>query len=149
MKLISRRVALPAIIAALSAITKVVAAAEPEKIRDQNILPVVSPDLKTLQKSMQPFAVQWWTVKHAGRTFHFCREELPFITVSSCNIHGWFKVDGDGDERLFHVWSARTQGIRDIRLDIDEAAGTVSIVALDSKLKGKQVAFYALDACDP
>ena len=118
------------------------------KARDQNTFPVFSPDLKTLQVSMQPFAVRWWTVKHGGGTFHFCREEFPFFEVSRYDFHGWAKAVGEGDERLFHIWSARTYGIGDIRLDIDEVAGTVSVVALERKMKGKQVAFYALGAAD-
>lgn len=150
MNTITRREALPAIATVLTPVIGVRAdAATSDRVRDQNAFPVFSPDLKTLQKSMQPFAVRWWTVKYDNRTYHFCRENFPFWEVSRYDIHGWYKGVGDTDERLFHVWSARTHGIGEIRVDIDEAAGTVSVVALERKMKGKQVAFYALGAANP
>lgn len=150
MKTITRREALPAIATVLTSATGIRAdAATSDQVRDQNAFPVFSPDFKTLQKSMQLFAVRWWIVKYDGRTYHFCRENLPFVSVSRYDIHGWYKGVGDTDERLFHVWSARTYGIGEIRVDIDEAAGTVSVVALERKLKGKQIAFYALSAANP
>jgi hypothetical protein len=148
MKSITRRKALPLAATALASLlaSRTYAAAS-EKAHDENTFPVFSPDFETLKKSM--LAVQWWTVKFDGRTYHFCRENHPFFEVSRYDVHGWYQAGGDNDKRLFHVWSIRTHGIGDIRVDIDEAAGTATVVALERKLKGKQLAFYALSAASP
>jgi hypothetical protein len=147
MKPMTRREALPLTATALaSVLASRTCAAAPEKLHDENTFPVFSPDLETLKKSMQQFAVRWWTVEFDGRTYHFCRENLPFFEVSRYDVHGWYQAE---DKRLFHVWSVRTHGIGDIRVDIDEAAGTVTVVALERKLKGKQVAFYAMGTANP
>lgn len=112
-----------------------------------NCFPSFAPDLKWLKKRREPFATQWWVVKHDGRTFHFCREDPPYASVSRFEIHGWVQAATPSDERLFHIWHAATWGQRDIRLDIDEAAGTLSVVSLGPAAKERRVAFYDLAAC--
>ncbi len=151
MKSMTRRRALAFATTALASIPACQSYAAPsEKSYDQNTFLTFSPDFETLKKSI-PSAVRWWTVKFDGRTYHFCREEHPFIEVSRYDVHGWYQAVGENDKRLFHVWSIRTHGIGDIRVDIDEAAGIVSVVSLEGrrKMKGKQVAFYALGSADP
>lgn len=147
MKPITRRAALPVIATALTSVLAAPAcAATPENLPEENTFPLVSLYLKALKKSMQPFAVQWWEVKYDGRAYYFCRENPPFQKVSRFNVHGWYQMIGTGDERLFHVWTVRTHGIGDIRVDIDETAGIVSVVGLEGKMKDKLVSSYALGA---
>ncbi|HEV7404588.1 MAG TPA: hypothetical protein VGO11_16730 [Chthoniobacteraceae bacterium] len=147
MKSITRRKALPLVATALASVLAGQAyGATPENPGDENTFPVFSPDLEALKKSMQVFAVRWWTIKFDRKTYHFCRANRPFFEVSRYDVHGWVQASGEDDKRLFHVWSVRTHGIGDIRVDIDEAVGTVTVVALEGKLKGKQMAFYALSA---
>jgi len=51
------------------------------------------------------------------------------------------------DSSMFGVPEHMASGISDWTLI--EIAGTISVVALERKMKGKQVAFYALDAANP
>jgi hypothetical protein len=150
MKPITRRAALPAIATALTSLAAAPAlTAAPETPPEEKPFPFSSLYLELLKKAMQPFATQWQMVKYDDRAFYFCRENLPFYEVSRYNVHGWYQTIGTGDERLFHVWTVRTHGIGDIRIDIDESAGIVSVMGLEGKMKGKLVSSYALASVAP
>ncbi len=114
--------------------------------KDHDSLPIFSDSIEALKREMS-LAVKWWTTQHEGRTYHICREEFPFINVSRYNFHAWYQAS-DG-RRLFHVWSCSTHGIGDIRLDIDEKAGLLTVVALERKLKDKTLSTFYLGAAAP
>lgn len=146
---ITRRAALPAVAIAAASLVQSPVYAQFEKTKTQNSFPVFSPDLKSLKESMKPFTTKWWTVNFGNYTYYFCREEPPFFGVSRFDIHGWYQCTGDDDERLFHIWSFRSHGVGDIQLKIDETLGTLSVMGLERKVKGKQLGFFSLAAVTP
>ncbi len=146
---VTRRVAIPLIATGATAAFWGSAGAEETDVDSENTFPVYSPDLASLKKAMKTFVVKWWAVEFGNYTYYFCREELPYSSVSRYNFHGWYKAYGEDDERLFHIWSFRSYGGGDIELKIDEKGGIVTVLGLERKLKGKQLGMFSLAAARP
>jgi hypothetical protein len=141
----TRRASLQSVLAASNLV--LCGGSEAATTKDHDTLHIFSDSIEVLKLEMS-LAVKWWTTKYEGRTYHVCREELPFINVSRYNFHAWYQTSDD-DRRLFHVWSCSTHGIGDIRLDIDEKAGLLTVVALERKLKDRTISTLYLGAAQP